>query len=110
MATGHTLQPCELQLAFGLDTYDLQSLTAKHNRITRINENELQAQEVISVESQLPTTLHAIRRPVPKIELPPTEVLKPGCQTTKFKHFHDIFKSLVIKQTISRDIIIHCFQ
>jgi hypothetical protein len=110
MATGHTLQPCGLQLAFGLDTYDLQRLIVNHNRITRINENELQPQEFTSVESQPPTALHAIRRPVPKTELPPTEVPKPGCQTTKFKHFHGTFKSLVIKQTISRDIIIHCLQ
>jgi len=43
MAKGHTLQPCRLQLAFGLDTYDLQRLIANHNRITRINENELRS-------------------------------------------------------------------
>ena len=110
MATGHTLQPCGLQLAFGLDTYDLQRLIAKYNRITRINENQLQAQEVTSVESQPPRALHGIRRSVHKINLPPTQVPKPVCQTTEFKHFHDTFKSLVIKQTISRDIIIHCLQ
>jgi len=110
MATGHTLQPCGLQLVFGLDTHDLQRLIVNYNRITRINENELQAQEVTSVESQPSTALHAIRRSVHKIKLPPNEVPKPGCQTTEFKHFHDTFKSLVIKHTISRDIIIHCLQ
>jgi dihydroneopterin aldolase len=110
MATGHTLQPCGLQLAFGLDAHDLQRLTVDYNRIAKINENELQAQEVTSVESQPPTVLHAIRRSVHKIKLPPTEVPKPRCQTTEFKHFNDTFKSLVIKQTISRYIIIHCLQ
>jgi hypothetical protein len=56
------LQPYGLQLAFGLDTHDLQRLIVNYNRITRINENELQAQEVTSVESQPLTALHVIRR------------------------------------------------
>jgi hypothetical protein len=110
MATGHTLQLFGLQLACGLDTHDLQRLIVNCNRITKINENELQAQETISVGPQLPTALHAIRRSTHKIKLPPTKVPKPGCQTTEFKDFHDTFKSLVIKQKISRNVIIHCLQ
>jgi hypothetical protein len=67
-----------------------------YNRIARINENELQAHKVTSVESQPPTALHAIGRSVHKIKLSPTEFPKPRCQTTEFKHFHDTFKSVVI--------------
>jgi hypothetical protein len=110
MATGHTLQPCGLQLACGLDTHHLQRRIVNYNRITRINKNELQAQETTSAGSQLPTALHAIRRSTHKIKLPPTEVQKPGCQTTEFKDFHDTFKSLVINQKISRNVIIHRLQ
>ena len=110
MATGHTLQPCGLELAHGLDTHDLQRFIVNYNRITRINNNEPQEQDITKVESQPPTALHAIRRSVHKIKLPPSEVPKSGCQTTKFTHLHDTFKSLTIKQTISRDMIIYCLQ
>jgi len=81
------LQPCGLQLAFGLDTYDLQILIVNYNRITRVNENELQAQEVTSVESQPPTAPHVIRRSAHKIKLPPTEVPKLGVKLLSLRIF-----------------------
>lgn len=107
MATGHTLQPCGLELAHGLDTHDLQRFIVNYNRIARINDNEPQPQEITRVTASYST--NAIRRSVHKIKLPPTEVPKSGCQITKFMPLHDTFKSLIIKQTISRDII-YCLQ